>query len=300
MQLTPALSKLLPAAPENLDMELPEQRQMFSHVELYIPDEVAQKIFQRVPFGDIPKVCETCKSWRLVASDEDFWTGYDIRALLPGVKIIDEAVWQRRVPIKILEQLKFASGFRPALTRSVFRDIRLLKIPGDKISILVFPAGFSYQMLQVINIDKKLGPLVNLWFSLSKDNKDWDDHPRNGFIYQKTKKAHAIAITNEILSGSEQLSVKDKISLVKSRALGILDVATLHTLTLREKFPAPVPPECGCAAIYPIRTMCVEAMSPAADGNASIGTNGNTCMSFSAHKEDCGVGAKWVLKNVEI
>lgn len=299
MQLITSLSTLRPA-PEDLSMAAPSEPQMFPYAQNDIPDEVVRKIFQRVPYREIPNVCKTCKSWRLIASDEDFWTGYDIRALIPNVRIIDEAVWQKRVPIKILEQLKFASGFRPGLTRSVFRDIRLLKIPGNKITCLVFPEGFSYKLLRAINVDKTLGPLVNLWISLSHDYLDWEDDVHDGFINQKTKKAHTIAITNEIIPGSDQLSMEDKVTLVKKRPLGVLDVATLHTFTLKEKSPAPVPPECACATIYPIKTICSEFMSPSDSGNAAIGTHGNESMSIKADEKNCGVGAKWVLKNIEI
>lgn len=292
------LAFFLVPPPQTLNIQ-GEDHQTFPIAELDVSEDIALRIFQALPPGEIPKAVRVCKTWCRIVCAEDFWHGYDIKILIPQAKVIDKAVWQRRVPLSILEQLKFGEGVRPCLDRSTFREIRLLQIPGDKITFLEFPEGFSYKLLKEICRDNTLGPLVNLWVGLSPRVRDFEEDARNGFINLRIQNAHTVVITNEILPGSEKFSEEDKIKLVQSRGLGLLDAATLNGFTHREASSVPQGVYASADIFYPIGTMCAEVITKSDGIHAEIRSLKGSLMIHGA-AGTYGVGAKWVLKNIKI
>lgn len=271
-----------------------EVQQTFPSVGIEVPEADALKIFQALPPSEIPTVARICKTWCRIVCAESFWYSYDVRALLPKAKIIDKEAWKRRVPKEILKLLEFADGYRPCISRSTFREIRLSKIPRYQLFIVEFPKGLSFKILSSIGKDNRIGAATNFVVTHALDNPDWSKDLPEGYINQCTENAHTIIISQQILKDSVDLLRSDKIKLISipNRELRIIDVATLAVFSRKE---------CGLD-VYPTETMCIDVMSKTTEHGGMFAAIGNSNIGYWTRPSDsdCGVGAKWVLQHIKI
>jgi hypothetical protein len=193
-----------------------------------VPSDIALLIFRFLPPDQIPGICSVCKSWNQLASSALFWKACHLKELFPEATFIDKGIWEERVDANALKRLNFDEKGRPCLDKSLYLELKRLRIEGDAgITFLTIPEGHTFNILGLIAGDyTKSEPFSFSHICPFFLEKYGDD---------AVTKAHTIAITNGILEKSDELShlEKQKLASQPGQELGVLAVATLCVLTAK-------------------------------------------------------------------
>ena len=164
-------------------------------------------------------------------------TSADLKKMFPKLEVLDEAVWETHADLDVLGMSVKDAPPIDANTISVLRTLfASLQIESDAgITLLTMPKGLTLNKLVKFATSPKRGNVTKFQYIVESDLKEFGDTPID--------KTYRVAITNNVLKGSGNLSLYGHRQLVMKMGCempGVLPAATLSTLTYmssRAAFP---------------------------------------------------------------
>ncbi|NGX42003.1 MAG: hypothetical protein K940chlam7_00277 [Chlamydiae bacterium] len=192
-----------------------------------VPNEIVKNIFEKLVLENPRALVQSSRvCWRFHKVAIEVATQLDLRKFSPFLRIIDEAVWEEYADLPALGlSFEDAEPYDQLTTIQVLAKLFTSKKIDEKsgVTILTIPKGLNFRKLELFTDSPKKGNAIPFYTDSSVLPVD-----------TPVEKTYRIAITNSVLTGSQDLSIEDQITLVKTigwKIPGILPVATLAYMT---------------------------------------------------------------------
>jgi len=208
--------------------------------------DASTAIFSYLSAHDLARSCRISKQWHTLASQPILWDKLNLKKISPLLQVFDEADWAKHVD---LSSLGLSVADAPKLDKyqqipAIMRLLSSLSIEKNSgVTLLTMPKGFTLRKLVELtgppnsSSEPRMPPNVivfiplrdgtifggGIWRYLAKENRDIP-----------VDKTYRIVITNNILSGSRNLSFLNHEKMVHNLGCEIpkaLEVVTLIALT---------------------------------------------------------------------
>jgi hypothetical protein len=182
-----------------------ENLPLIQTAEVWLPRDVIQLIFMKLPPIELFTVSRVCRLWYQIAS-----INFSLSRLFPGAPIVDRQVWEKHIDLDEYG-LVFEEGSEPRITKREYVEIEHWASQvekGQRVSILTLPKGLSMNKMLQIGIAPKEGNVFEFIYTSPEVNQLYGD--------DELKETTIAVVTNGVFQGSRELCLATQRKLVEN------------------------------------------------------------------------------------